>query len=465
MSGTDDQEEKQKRFQIAQPIGTGVDENGEYEIIPLSMMLGGKLKPYKVYLKPMKHIINDSNPNPRGWYKGKHETGRRRIRPCYTEAIITTPYSGYCHVGCRFCYIDGGSRGYKATGIPTVSPSYPEHMRKQIGKMMTCPGFYISPYTEPFQLLEEKYEVVHRLTDVIVENGLPFYYLSRRIPPDWAVDALQQNPYSYMQWSINSSNTEIYKKMSPGSYTIEEVMDKIQELHNKGIYISIQIDPILPGIVDLDDIVKLVHLISENGGDHVIFKIMEQVTGNRKMLFERLRAGKLEGVDTLESLLTQIIGGVCNVRQDVRVDWWNVLLEETRKVGITMSLCFEYFDDGKAGANLAPYFTTADQCHGRGVPMYFRPELEAPFQPLAGCYRKGCLWCEEYGTHACKSETLLEAKALKYSDYKAIKLTSDTQNWNLVDSCLKPSKVKKGNGANPGLATDAELWGWKTDND
>lgn len=459
MLNTDDQE-KQERFALQKPISYGSDENGDYQMIPLSMVLGGELKPFKVYIKPMKHIINTSNPNPRGWYKPKHpETDRIRPRPCASEAVLTVPYGGYCPVSCCFCYVDNGTRGYRATRLPTVSPTYPDHMRKQIQKMMIAPAFYISSFTEPFQLLEDTYEIVRRLTDILVENGLPLFYLSRKIPPDWAVDALQQNPYSYMQWSINSSNTKIYKKLSPGSYTIEEVMDKIKELHYKNIYVSIQCNPVLPGIVDLDDIVRLVHLISENGGDHVIFKFAEQVTANKKLLMERLRQAKVIGVDKFESLMNQIIGGVYTIQQDVRLEWLNVLLEETRKAGITMGTCYEYYDNGHAGANLGPWFLTSrGGCHGQTVPMFYRPAPGEPFQPLPGCFESGCLYCEEFGTKACKNARLLEADMLTFKDYKDIKLNGNTSDWKLLKSAPSPNKIYRYDYWYPDKMTFAEYY-------
>lgn len=449
---------KQELFHLAEPIGNGEDENGEFQLIPLSMIRGGELKPFKVYTKPMKHIVNDSNPSLRGWYKNKAVSDRQRPRPCYSEAVLTVPYGGYCHVGCKFCYVDNGTRGYRATGIPTVSPDYPDNVAKQIKAMMIAAPFYISSFTEPFQILEDDYHIVRRLTDVLVNEDLPLFYLSRRIPPDWAVEALQQNPYSYMQWSINSSDTAIYKKMSPGSYKIDEVMASMKELSSKGIYISIQCNPVLPGIVSLDNLKHLIELIADNGGNHVIFKFAEQVMSQRKMLIERLQSAKLKGVGEFDAVFNQVIGGVYTVNQEMRVDWLNELLIHTRKHGITMSTCYEYYDDGKGGANMAPYFTTSDQCHGRGVPMFYRPAPGAVFKPLPGCYRKGCLYCAEHGTQACGNDTLLQAKALEFKDYKSITLQGDEKNWAIIDSCKSPDEVSGSCACNDNFQTDMEIW-------
>ena len=459
------EEKVQRRFVREKKVGDGTDEHGDYDLIPLSMVQGGTLKPFKVHNKPMKHIINKSSPAPRGWYKDKNEPPTRRPRPCYTEALLTTPYGGYCPVGCSFCYVDNGTRGYRATGLPTVNPDYPDKLAMQLSKIQVCGAAYISSFTEPFQQLEDRYHITERLTRVLLDEGLPVFYLSRKLPPEWAVEALLENPYSYMQFSVNTSNNSHYRKMSPGSYTIDEVLNTVYNLACLGVYTSFQCNPIIAGVTTLDDLVELVGLGAEAGLDHIIFKFAEQVFNQRQLLIDRLRAHKLPRMDEFESLFNQTIGGVYTVQEDIRIEWLEVLLEKTRKAGITMSTCYEYYDDGASGTSLAPYYTTSDQCHGRGVPVHFRPEPDQPFEPLPGCYRKGCLYCIDYGTKACNNDVLLDARALAYKDLRNIKLVGDDANWDLKGSCARPEDAgdwrDNWTACNPNLDTDAEMWGWE----
>ena len=463
-----------------------LDEHGQYVIENLSMVRGGKGKPFKVHLNPKRHIILDQNIPPRGWYKDKTPENIKRVRPrpCYTEATLTTPYGGYCPVGCNYCYVNNGTRGYRSTGLPTVDPNYPEKMAKRIKQLMVTGAFYITSFTEPFHpSLENKYHITQRLSDILVGEGLPFFYLSKRLPPDWAYDMLSHNPYSYMQWSINTANNDHWRRMAPGAPDLEDMYDAIYAMHDEGIYVSVQCNPIVAGITTLEDIVTLCEQVAEAGAQHIIFKFVEQVFNNRQVIIDRMNARKLPHVDTFNSLFSQTIGGVYTIQEDVRIEWLDVLLEETRKLGLTMSLCYEYYDNGAAGGNLAPFYTTGDQCHGRGVPMYFRPEKGAPWEPLAGCYRKGCLYCQEYGTHACRNEKLLEASALQYKDLRSIKLIQSvsadatlpngtkihSDGWNWEDSCYHPNDahlyVDMAPIGNPDLMTDAEMWGWELSED
>lgn len=456
-------EEVQRRHKLNKPVESGVDEErGPFDVIPLAMVLGGKTTPTPVYKTPMKHMVLDQSIPPRGWYKSKIEADRVRPRPCYTEALLTSPFLGYCPVGCSFCYINNGSRGYRATGLPTVDPDYPEKYHKQLKKMMVGGAGYMTSFSEAFHKLEDTYHVTERLTNVFLEEGLPIFYCTRRLPMEFAVDALQVSPYSYCQFSINTSVHDDYRKLSPGSAKLDEMFKMIERLHSLGVYISIQCNPIHPGITSLDELKELVRILASVGTDHIIFKFVEQVMNSRKIIVDRLASRHFNPakVELFDKLFNQVIGGVYTIQQDVRIEWLEELLATTRANRMTMSTCYEYYENGKAGANLAPYFTTSDQCHGRGVPIHYRPALGEKFQPLPGCYRKGCLYCAEYGTRACRNEVLLQANALEYGDLCSIKLTGRESDWGMPESCQPPELEPDNANANPYYLTDAELWGW-----
>jgi DNA repair photolyase len=246
--------------------------------------------------------------------------------------------------------------------------------------MMISGAWYITSFSEPFYpKLEEHYHVVRRLSEVLIREGLPFFYLSKQAPHPYAYAYLQENPYSYMQFSISTGNGDHWRKLAPGAPDLYEMYDNIWRMNRQGIYVSIQCNPIVPGVTSLDDIIGLCRKVADAGAQHIIFKFVEQVANNRRTIIDRMHERKLPGVDAFDAIFNQVIGGVYTVQEDVRIEWLDELLKVTREVGLTMSLCYEYFDNGHAGGNLAPFYTTSDQCHGRGVPMYFRPEKGAPW--------------------------------------------------------------------------------------
>ena len=415
----------------------GVDpETGwRYEYWDVGMVRNAKpedRKRLKVYLDPAPHVVLDQNIPLRGWYKDKHSPPGVRPRPCYTEAMLTQPYGGACPVRCTFCYVNNGVRGYRGQGLTVVDPAYPDKVRKQVEKARTAAAFYISSFTEPFQKLEQYYHNTERLTKVATDWGLPLFYLTRQVPPGWAIDALKQNRYSYQQFSINTPSPKDWKKFSPNAAKLEDLLDAVHEIHRQGIYISIQCNPIMYGVTTLEQLEELVDELARRGADHIIFKFVEIVSPAVAAMVEKAR--KVFGNDRgnkFASMFTETIGGVRTIEEGERLHFLTRLLKVTKKAGMTMSTCYEYGyerDEGgrvlsKAGISLGPRFTTSDQCHGHRVPVYSRRSLEEPFIPIKRCPPSGCLYCsEKHGGDTqvpCRNPRLASAPALEPKDYNS----------------------------------------------
>src|SRR3990167_6409267 len=111
-------------------------------------MLRGSDNKIKVlcYLDPLPHLRLDKPKPLQGWYQPAHTTGkeRNRPRPCFTEAVLTEPYGGTCPVQCGFCYINQGTRGYRATGLTTVPLNYGDYVGKTLDKMRTSAAGYLT---------------------------------------------------------------------------------------------------------------------------------------------------------------------------------------------------------------------------------------------------------------------------------------------------------------------------------
>lgn len=381
------------------------------------------------------------------------------------------------------CYVNDGVRGYQASHVSTVDPSYPDKFADYLKRMKISGAVYITPFTEPFGDLEEKYHNTQRLAEAVVKEGLPLFYTTKRVPPSWAINSLVHNPYSYIHFSINTSNSNHYKAFSPGAARYEDLLNAVRTVSQVGIFVGIQCNPIHVGITSLDDVKRLVDECKSAGAKHFIFKFVEKIIPTKQEFLKRLYAIKAFGVPAVcefENSFNQVMGGVYTTHIATRIRYLEALLEYTRASGATMATCHEYYTGVEPILveaeeieeaqelklmQLGPWYTTSDQCHGRGVPIYYRPDGKGPFEPLPGCYRKGCLWCADYGTKACDNGKLLRAEALKYRDFRAIELKGNKKNWKLPDSCFSPEFLSSyramARWSNPKLATDADLWGWK----
>lgn len=396
-------------------------------------------KEHKVFLDPMPHVVLDQNIPLRGWYKAKHEPKNVRPRPCYSEALLTQPYGGFCSVGCGFCYINNGVRGYRGQGITTVDPNYGTKIAKQIKRMKIGAAVYMSSFIDPFLELEDYYHNTQQTSEAATSAGLPIFFLTRKDVPGWAYDELKKNKHSYMQFSINTSDPNDWRRLSPRAVSLQHMVDQVAEMRRQGIYVSIQVNPIVAGITSNEQIKELIHILAQAGANHLIFKFVEivypSVEGMMKQMFKRFGP---ERAQKFKDLFTCNIGGVRTIDEAYRKNALDQFSVECKKAGVTMSLCYEYEYErdaagnivSKTGISMGAKYLTADQCHGHRVPMYTRNgpgELFMPIQDADGnevCPPSGCLTCGDQSGGEdkvpCGNPTLGAAQALRPQDLQTL---------------------------------------------
>lgn len=385
-------------------------------------------KEVKIYLEPFPHIrIAQAKPL-QGWYKGKHERNQVRPRPCYTEALLTEPYGGYCPVRCIHCYINSGIRGYRGTGLVTVPINYGEQIASQLSKIRRGSAGYITSFHDPFNVLESVYHNSQRVAEEFVRVGLPVFFLSRLNYPTWAINLLRRNVHSYAQKSINTSNQADWKKMSPGAPSLEEQFRDIRRLKKHGVYVSIQVNPIVPGVTSHAEIIQLLKLLERAGADHIIVKFTESGYPWVPTMVKRMVAKFGDRGKRFAALFTQNIGGVRTIDEDYRLQAHELYSRHAKRCGLTYSVCYEYRYErdsssavvDKTGISIGPEVTTSDQCHGHRVPMYTRNTADEQFKPIKACPRSGCLYCadDNDGEPRCRDITAGEAIALRMVDLR-----------------------------------------------
>lgn len=392
-------------------------------------------KEVKVYLgfNDVTYLPHIRIPNAKplqGWYQDKHNDKRgSRARPCFSEAILTEPYGGYCTVGCAFCYVNSGFRGYRGTGLISVPVNYGEQVRNMLSKSRTSAAGYFSSFTDPFLPIEDVYHNTQQGAEAFVELGLPIFFLSRLSYPSWAIDLLKRNPYSYAQKSLNTGNDRDWHKLSPGALSLQDHIDEIAELRRQGIYTSIQVNPVVPGIVTHDDIRHLFERLAAVGNNHVIVKFVEAGYSWAPAMIERLhkRFGA-ERTKAFTDLFTENQAGAQKtIAEPYRVEAHQLYRKWATELGMTYATCYEY-RRGKPGTGEPAWLSmgremiTADQCHGQRVPMFTRTDLGQPFQEVKECAPTGCLHCadDNEGKPRCGSELFGAAKALRSPDFKKI---------------------------------------------
>jgi DNA repair photolyase len=398
----------------------------------IAMVRGARdenLKETTVYLDPFPHIRQEKGKDLQGWYSSKGDSllDGQRDRPCETDAILTQPYGGWCPVGCQFCYINSGARGYRGSGLMTVPLGYGAHVRKQLKSMEVSAAGYFSSFTDPFLPLEDYYHNTQNGAQAFVDAGLPIFFLSRVHYPGWAIDQLTRNPHSYAQKSLNTSNEDTWHKLSPGAASLEDHLIEIKELRRRGVYTSIQCNPIIPGVVEHADVIHLFQRLAEAGNNHVIVKFVEAGHAWARAMVDRITK-KFPGERSAKfaSLFTENqAGGQKTIQEGYRREAHTLYQQAATQLGMTYSLCYEYTRQGAFWKSMGPEFLTADQCHGHRVPMYrkFKQPEESKdfvvFEPMEICPPSGCLRCGDgHEESLCGSEVLTQAKALRLPDFR-----------------------------------------------
>lgn len=362
-----------------------------------------------------------------GWYQDKHNDKKgSRARPCFSEAILTEPYGGYCTVGCAFCYVNSGFRGYRGTGLISVPMNYGEQVRNQLSKVRTSTAGYFSSFTDPFLPIEDIYHNTQDGARAFTDLGLPVFFLSRLAYPGWAFDLLKQNRYSYAQKSLNTGVDEDFKRLSPGAISLTDHIEEVRELRRQGIYTSIQVNPVVPGIVSHDDIRLLFERLAEAGNNHVIVKFVEAGYSWAPAMNERLlkRFGPERANKFIDLFTENQAGAQRTIAWEYRREAHELYRAWATELGMTYATCYEYRRGTAPGEpswlSVGREYTTADQCHGQRVPMFTRFDLKDQFREVQECGPTGCLHCadDNEGKPRCGSELFGAAKALRSPHFK-----------------------------------------------
>lgn len=386
----------------------------------------------EVYLKVdgkpvIPHIRQDSAKPLQGWYQSAQVSDHpsARPRPCFTDAILTQPYGGYCTVGCAFCYVNSGFRGYRGSGIVTVPLNYGNQIAKQMSSMRTLAAGYFSSFTDPFLPLEHIYHNTEAAASVFVNSGVPIFFLSRLHYPDWAFDLLKKSPYSYAQKSLNTGDPDDWKKLSPAAISLEDHITEVGELRKAGIYTSIQVNPIIAGITTHEDIRNLFEMLAAVNNNHVIVKFVEAGYSWAPTMVERIekRFGGNRSAYFRDLFSENTAGAQKTIKEEYRLEAHRLYQSWATELGMTYATCYEY-RAGKDGeprwVSIGPEFTTADQCHGHRVPMFTRITTSEPWNEVKECPPTGCLLCASgnEGKPRCGNTEMGAAKALRMPDLR-----------------------------------------------
>ena len=325
---------------------------------------GGSRHP--VHKQPVPHIRRETREPLKTW------SGSYQSLPM--PRLLLNPYVG-CSAGCDFCFIKGFPGLYdlaEKDGVLTVFSNYPQHVKKQIQRLRIAPPVLLSPYTDPFQPLNDRYQLAEKLVKECVMQGLPVEIVTRYHVPDEVVAMLRHLPTSRIQVSVDPFQNE-----GDVPHYLER-LDMMARLHQLEVDAVLRVDPLFPPEDEVEE--ALVPILSEaekRGIQHVVVgfgqspsRMYSEIVDDQTSRYEQVRDG---------------------------IGWWKLSNQVRKSILETVRSL-----TGAFGQSLGVLGIQAGQeQYGDGqqpfptmLPMSTRRSAEEPFRPVEDC-GGNCLTCPE----------------------------------------------------------------------
>lgn len=164
-------------------------------------------------------------------------------------------YTG-CEHGCLYCYARF-MRGYTGHKEPwgkfvDVKVNAPLVMEKEI-KRKPRGEVFISSVCDPYQPLEEKYQLTRKCLKILVENRFPITILTKSSLVKRDFDILKGYPQVELGLTITTMDEDLKKKIEPLSSSSRERISTLEEASELGIKSYCFLGPFLPFIGDREE--------------------------------------------------------------------------------------------------------------------------------------------------------------------------------------------------------------------
>jgi len=343
---------------------------------------------YEVIEEPEKHILVSTKKELHGWWPGKRE--------CTSERMLINPYNG-CGIGCFFCYtlaFPGYFQIFREKGIITVARDFDRVVREQLDSIDIASCGYLSPVTDPFQPLNEKYHLSEKIIRVFVERNIPIEFITKAFIPQEVIELMKLQIHSFGQVSILTLDDKIRKLLVLDGSSTSVLFSNLERLANEGIFAVCRIDPIFPYLTDEPkDLTELIERARGAGVKHIIASVLDIPLRIKERILKTLKNHFGVGIEwNYRKLYQEKIDGYLNARVDYRKKIFDLLRNICEKKNITFALCMEYqLKEGEI-VGLNQEFMSSRNCEGIDIPIYRRKGEK--FYPASNCSGE-CLNCNE----------------------------------------------------------------------
>lgn len=162
---------------------------------------------------------------------------------------VVNPYTG-CQHGCSYCYARFMKRvtGHREPwgDFVDVKVNAPELLRNEI-RRKSKGRVWISGVCDPYQPLEEQYQLTRQCLAILVGNNWPVIIQTRSPLVLRDLDIIREAGDIEVGLSITTADDDIRKLFEPHAPPIPNRIQALDELHRAGVRTYAMIAPVLPG--------------------------------------------------------------------------------------------------------------------------------------------------------------------------------------------------------------------------
>lgn len=347
-----------------------------------------KTKKYKVINQPVPHILVNSQKSLHGWWPGKRE--------CTSERFLINPYNGCSH-NCFMCYSHAFKWGffdlYAQKKIITVWENFDQVIGQQLNTLSVAACGYLSPVTDPFQPINNRYRLSEKIIHQFVDRNLPIEFITKNIIPEEVISLIKPQKHSFGQISILTLKEDLHQFLCPGAASVKDLLKNLQKLAKENIHAVCRIDPIMPYLTDKKkDLKELLDVSLDYGASHIIASCLDIPLSIQKEIMKFLANFGWGVVYDYGKLYQEVMGSYLHAQIDYRRRVFSFLREECDKRNVTFALCMEFKLKHGKPVGLNHEFMSSTNCEGIDIPVYLRTGDK--FKPAANC-AGNCLSCQK----------------------------------------------------------------------
>lgn len=177
--------------------------------------------------------------------------------------LSLNPYTGCLH-GCLYCYA--------SSYIPRFSQCRPKkdllrQLAHDVSRIAPESLITMSGSTDPYQPAEEDFGLTRGCLQILRSKGISVQIVTKSDAVCRDIDLLTDMK-SVVNITVTTLKDSISRRLEPGAPMPERRLQAIKKLSDNGIPVSVRVDPIIPGINDLD-LSDLISQASNAGAQHL----------------------------------------------------------------------------------------------------------------------------------------------------------------------------------------------------